>query len=93
MEDFFDDFDDDFDNGDFMDEDIFEDNIEEDLETDEPFDDDPVQEDEPYETHSKDSEFTTKEAFFLGSFFGFAYEEALKKRKQRKGKKFSDNSK
>ncbi len=74
-------------------EDIFDDNIEEDLEIEEPFDGDPVQEDEPYETDTKESEFTTKEAFFLGSFFGFAYEEGLKDRKRRKRKKFSDDSK
>ncbi len=72
-------------------EDIFDDNMEEDLEIEEPFDDDAAQEDEPEQADSKDSEFTTKEAFFLGSFFGFAYE-GLRKRKQRKRKKFRDES-
>ena len=83
MEDFFDDFDDDFDNGDLMDEDFFEDNSDKDTEIEEPFDGDPVQEDE----------FTAKEAFFLGSAIGWGYEEGLTERKQRKRKKFSDDSK
>ena len=74
-------------------EDIFDDNIEEDLEIEEPFDDDAAQEDEPEQAESQDSEFTTKEAFFLGSFFGFAFEKGLKDRKQRNRKKLSDDSK
>ncbi len=93
MENFWDDFDDDFDNGDFMDEDFFEDNLEEDLEIEEPFDGDPEFDDDPYETDSKDFDFTARDAFFLGSAFGWAYEEGLRERKQRKRKKFSDDSK
>jgi len=83
MEDFFDDFDDDF----------FENSFEEDIEMSEPFDGDSMQEDEPEQTDSKDSEFTARDAFFLGSAFGWAYEEGLTEQKRRKRKKFSDDSK
>jgi hypothetical protein len=81
MEDFFDDFDDDF----------FDDNIEEDLEIEEPFDDDPVQEDEPEQARLQ-GDLTARDAFFLGSAIGWGYEEGLTERKRRKRKKFSDDS-
>jgi len=74
-------------------EDIFDDNIEEDLEMSEPFDGDSMQEDEPEQAESQDGDFTGRDAFFLGSFFGFAFEEGLRERKLRKRKKFSDDSK
>lgn len=83
MEDFFDDFDDD---------EFFEDSFDEDTEMSEPSAGDPLQEDEPEQADSQDDEFTTKEAFFLGSAFGFAYEEGLRERKRRKRKKFKDDS-
>jgi len=82
MEDFFEDF---------MDEDFFENSFDENTEMSEPFDGDPVQEDEPEQAESKD-DFMAKEAFFLGSAIGWTYEEGLRERKQRKRKKFSDDS-
>ena len=84
MEDFWDDF---------MDEEFFEDNLEDDLEMSEPFDGDSMQEDEPEQAESKEDEFTARDAFFLGSAFGWGYKEGLTERKQRKRKKFSDDSK
>ena len=73
-------------------EDIFDDNIEEDLEIEEPFDDDPEFDDEHGEAESKEDD-TARDAFFLGSAIGWGYEEWLTERKQRKRKKFSDDSK
>ena len=83
MEDFFDDF---------MDEDSFEDNLEEDLEIDEPFDDDPEFNDEPEQPELQGDELTVNPIIICGAM-GIAYEEGLRERKQRKRKKFSDDSK
>jgi hypothetical protein len=88
----FDDFQDDFDNDYFMDDNSFDDSI--DAEMDEPSADD-TEPDEGFddaESQALDDEFTAKDAFFLGSGMGFAYEEGLNERKRRKRKRFSDDS-
>jgi hypothetical protein len=77
------DFEDDFDNDDFMDEDT---------EMDDPLDGDSDLDNEPIEAEPQDDEFTAKDAFFAGSFAGWAHEESLRERKRKKGKKFSDDS-
>ena len=84
MEDFLDDFDDD-DEGEYMDEDSFED-LEENLEMDEPFDDDSEFDNELVQTETEDDEFTAKDAFYTGTFAGWAYEEGLRERKRRSRK-------
>ena len=83
MEDFFEDF---------MDEDAFEDNLEEDVEMSEPFDGDPVEEDEPEQAVLQGDELTVNPIILFGAM-GIAYEEGLRERKRRKRKKFSDDSK
>ena len=77
-----------FEDGDFMEEDEYD----ADMEIDEPFTSDTKLEDEPIETGSQDDDFTAKDAFFAGSFAGWAYEEGLNKRKRRKRKRFGDDS-
>jgi len=74
-------------------EDIFDDNIEEDLEIEEPFDGDPVEEDEPEQTESQDGDELTVNPIIICGAMGIAYEEGLRERKRRKRKKFSDDSK
>ncbi len=88
MEDFFDDFD----NGDFIDGDFFEDKLDSDTEKDEPFDGDPVQDDEPEQPELQGDELTVNPIIICGAM-GIAYEEGLRERKHRKRKKFSDDSK
>lgn len=83
MEDFFDDF---------MDEEFFEDSSDEDLENDDSFDGDPVQEDEVERAELQGDELTVNPIIICGAM-GIAYEEGLRERKQRKRKKFSDDSK
>jgi len=85
MCDFFDDFDDFGENG-FTDDDSFEDSLEGKM--DEPF------ADEPDKAESQDDDLTV-DPFILGGAMGFAYEEGLRERrdrKRRKRKKFSDDS-
>jgi hypothetical protein len=70
------DFDDDFDDGDYMDEDSFEDKILDDLDEDFTVDDS--------EPHDPDAdEFNTRDAFFVGSIVGNAYEEWLEEKRRR----------
>jgi len=97
--DWFDDFDD-CGEKDFMDEDLFEDNFE--GEMDEPFIDGPDHEEEPDKAESQDDKFTAKDAFLVGAFAAWAFEEGVeegrRKRllkgqsKRRKRKKISDDS-
>jgi len=81
--DWFDDFGD-IENEDIIDEDSFE--LEENLEMDDPFADDSEIDDESVQ--SEDDEFTAKDAFYTGTFAGWAYEEGLRRRKR---KKFRDD--
>ncbi len=77
-----------------MDEEFYEDSFEDDMEMSEPPTDDPGLDDDLYETDSKEDDyFTARDAFFLGSAIGWGYEEGLRERKQRKRKKFRDESK
>lgn len=70
------DFEDDFDSGDFMNEDSFEDSFEDEIMDD--LDDD-------LESGDPDAdEFTGKDAFFVGSIVGSAYEEGLEERRRRR---------
>ncbi len=69
----------DFDEGDYMEEDSFEDEWEsetDDLDND--FTDDPRTEDADLD------EFTARDAFFIGSIVGNAYEEGLDEQKRRR---------
>jgi hypothetical protein len=80
MEGFFDDFED------------FEDEYDADTEMDDPLNgdtelDDGLDQDEP-----QDDEFTAKDAFFAGSFAGWAYEESLRAQKRKKRRRFSGDS-
>jgi len=88
MEDFFDNFDDDFDE---MDEDSFEESFEEEMEIDDTVEAVTELDDEPEQAESEDDEFTAKDAFFLGSAMGWAYEEGLEERKRRKLEKEMDS--
>jgi len=90
MEDFFDNFDDDFDEGEFMDEDSFEESFEEELEIDDTLDGDNKSDDEPEQAESEEDKFTAKDAFFLGSAMGWAYEEGMEERKRRNLEKKMD---
>lgn len=47
------------------------------------FDEDPEMDNEPDETDSHDDGFTAKDAFFVGSIVGNAYEEGLDERRRR----------
>ena len=76
------DFDDDF-GGDYMDEDSFEDSFEENLETDDLCGADSDIDGELDQTDSDPDDFTTKDAFYLGSAMGWAYEEGLDERRRR----------
>ncbi len=71
---------------DLMDNDNFEDEFDENLEMDEPFDDDDSEFDnELVQTESEDDAFTAKDAFFIGTFAGWSYdEEGRRKRRSRK---------
>jgi hypothetical protein len=73
-------FDDDF-GDDFMDEDSFEDSLEENLATDDMCGADSDFGGEQDQTDA--DEFTAKDAFFIGSIVGNAYEEGLDERKRR----------
>jgi len=75
------DFDDDFEDGDYMDEDSFEDHFEDEImddpdDTDDPDDDLSGDEQEP-------DDFTARDAFFVGSIVGNAYEEGREERRRR----------
>jgi hypothetical protein len=83
MCDFIDDYDD-FENGD-----SFGDEFDEETELDDLLAGDSEFEDETDPAESKDREFTASDAFLVGSFAGWAYEEGLKERKRRKHKKVS----
>ncbi len=86
MEDFFDDFDDDYDESDFMDEDSFEDACDDDFEMDEQSCDDSDFDGAPETEESQCGDFTAKDAFFIGSAFGFGYEKRTRERKRKKNK-------
>ena len=58
---------------------------------DDPLDGDSECDAEPNQAESQDDDFTTEDAFFLGSAIGFRYEEGLRKQKRRKRKSFSDD--
>ena len=73
----------------FMDDESFEDSLE--GEMDESFSDDTEQGIDTNEAESQ-GDFTAKDAFFAGSFAGWAYEEGLRERKRRNRKRFSDDS-
>jgi hypothetical protein len=76
-----DDFGDDFGDDGFMDNDSFEDSLEENLETDDMCGADS---DLANDSDQADSdEFTARDAFFVGSIVGNAYEEDLDERRRR----------
>ena len=75
---------------DYDDEDTFEDENE--AEMDDPLGGDSECDAELDQTESQDDEFTSEDAFFLGSAMGFGYEEGLRERKRRKRKRFNDDN-
>jgi hypothetical protein len=86
-----DDFENDFDNNDdFMDEDEYD----ADMEVDDPLDGDSDLDGEPddAESQGQEDDFTAKDAFIVGGAFGWGYEEGLRERKQRKRRRYSDDS-
>ena len=85
MEGFFDDFDDEFIDGDFEDDyDDDEDHEESDIE--ESVNDDPALEGDANEEEPEGDGFDAQNAFFVGSLFGFAYEEGRLREEKRKRK-------
>ncbi len=78
------DFEDDFEGGDSMEDEFFEDCLGDDMETEEPPDGDADIGGESEGNDSMDDEFTAKEAFFIGSAMGLAYEEGIAKRRKNK---------
>jgi hypothetical protein len=73
------DFDDDFGDDGFMDDDSSEDSFEENCEAEDSFEEDPEMDD----ADSHEDDFNAKDAFYIGSIVGGAYEEGLDERKRR----------